>query len=419
MQASPMTTTPGSHMIRRSWIGLSKTCLLITLLWSGEVCFAADTSQIARQLAHEAIIVDTHIDTPYRLHKKMADISQATETGKFDLPRARDGGLDVIFMSIYTPANLETQQPKGAAREHANNLMALTRRIAAEHPDAFAMATCVSDIYRNKEKGLVSFAMGMENGSPIEGELSNLDTYRIQGIRYITLAHSKSNHVSDSSYDENEPWEGLSPFGRKVVPSMNTRGIMIDISHLSDRAAWQVLKLSKAPVIASHSSLRHFVPGFHRNMTDDMFRALAKNGGVLQINFGSGFVTAKAREWTNNRTRALKDYKVNLQLADDAPEIQSFLKQYALDNPYPFARLSDVLDHFDRAVDLAGVDYVGVGSDFDGVGDTLPVGLNDVSAYPNLIRGLLERGYNKNDIFKLLGGNLLRVWEAVEAHATA
>lgn len=393
-------------------------CLLLSaMLLKAPLLLSAEASDQSIRLSQEAIIVDTHIDVPYRLHRNMEDISQASEKGQFDLPRAQAGGLDVIFMSIYTPASYETEKDNGSSGKHADSLIDMTNKIAKENPSSIAMASCVKDIHHNKEKGLISFAMGMENGSPLEGELARIDTYRIKGIRYITLAHSKSNHISDSSYDENEHWNGLSPFGKKVVKRMNARGIMIDISHLSDKAAWQVLKLSKAPVIASHSSLREFVPGFHRNMTDEMLKSLAENGGVLQINFGSGFVTAEAREWQNNRSEAVKAYMEEKGLARDTPEVKAFISNYAVDNPYPFASLDDVLDHFDHAVKVAGIDYVGIGSDYDGVGDTLPEGLKDVSTYPNLIQGLIDRGYTEEEIKKILGGNLLRVWKVVEDHA--
>lgn len=371
------------------------------------------TSDKARKLTQDTILVDTHIDVPYRLKKKPDDISQSTKTGDFDLPRAKKGGLDVIFMSIYTPAKNEAE---GTSKTLAEELIKLTEDLVKKSPDAFALATCTKDIYSLKKKGLISFAMGMENGSPLEGDMANADYFRIKGIRYITLAHSKSNHISDSSYDDNERWQGLSPFGKKLVPVLNARGIMIDISHLSDKAAEQVLELSKSPLIASHSSLRHFVPGFHRNMTDKMLKTLAEKGGVIQINFGSGFVAKAPRDWADRRKEASKRYKEENKLKDDDPLLKEFTENYSKTHPYPFANLSDVLDHFDRVTNLVGVDHVGIGSDYDGVGNTLPEGLKDVSTYPNLTQGLINRGYKTKDIQKILGGNLLRVWGQVEEY---
>ena len=198
---------------------------------------------------------------------------------------------------------------------------------------------------------------------------------------------------------------------------MNRLGVMVDVSHLSDDAFWQVLRLSKTPVIASHSSLRHFTPGFERNLTDEMVSALGRNGGVVQINFGSSFLTEAAQDYRNQLRKDALAYSFANHLEASDPRMVSFLENYRTEHPYPYATLDDVLDHFDRAVQLAGIDYVGIGSDYDGVGDSLPTGLKDVSRYPNLVSGLLARGYGVQDIAKLLGGNLMRVWRAVEAHA--
>lgn len=349
----------------------------------------ADVTAEAQRLAHRFLTVDTHIDVPYRLAEEPADVSQATATGDFDYPRAVAGGLDALFMSIYIPAAVDES---GGARALANELIDGVESLTREHPDKFALATCTTDVLDAKARGLVAMPMGMENGGPLEGSLDNLDHFRARGIRYITLAHSKSNHISDSSYDDNERWGGLSPFGKRLVGAMNERGVLVDVSHLSDAAFWQVIELSETPVIASHSSLRHFTPGFERNMSDDMVRALGENGGVIQINFGSSFLTAEAR--------AYSDAELDRE-----------------EHPYPYATLEDVLDHVDRAVDLAGIDHVGLGSDYDGVGDSLPVGLKDVSTYPNLVAGLLRRGYDAADIEKILGGNLMRVWHAAELFA--
>ena len=367
-----------------------------------------------QQLAERYPIVDTHIDVPYRLYLNEADVSEPTESGDFDYPRAVAGGLDAPFMSIYIPASVDAA---GGAAELADKLIDLVEGIAARAPDKFAVATCAADIGRIRASGRIALPLGMENGGPLAGDFARVRHFRDRGIRYITLAHSRTNHISDSSYDDFERWQGLSPFGRTLIAEMNRLGVMIDVSHLSDRAFWQVLDLTGAPVLATHSSLRHFTPGFHRNMSDAMVAALGANGGVIQINFGSSFLTEAAQDYRTATRKAALAYSFTNQLQEDDPRIAAFLKAYREEHPYPYATLDDVLDHIDRAVELAGIDSVGIGTDYDGVGDSLPIGLKDVSTYPNLIAGLLERGYSESGIAKILGGNTMRVWRASEAFA--
>ena len=368
----------------------------------------------AQELAERFLIVDTHIDVPHRLYLEEEDVSQATESGDFDYPRALAGGLDASFMSIYIPADVDAA---GKGFEQANELIDRVEAIAEGAPDKFAVATCSADIGRIRASGRIALPLGMENGGPIAGDFANLRHFRHRGIRYITLAHSRTNHISDSSYDAFERWQGLSPFGESLIGEMNRSGVMIDVSHLSDRAFRQVLELTETPVLATHSSLRHFTPGFHRNMSDAMVAALGANGGVIQINFGSSFLTRAAQDYGTAANKALLAFSFNNQLQPDDPRIGEFRETYRETNPYPYATLDDVLDHIDRAVTLAGIESVGIGSDYDGVGDSLPSGLKDVSTYPHLIAGLLERGYPETDIEKILGGNTMRVWRAVEEFA--
>jgi membrane dipeptidase len=368
------------------------------------------------ELARSLLLVDTHIDVPYRLHKGFVDVSVATDAGDFDYPRAVAGGLNALFMSIYIPAEVDSA---GQASAFAEGLIDSVESLAADAPEKFAIATCTADITAIRESGRIAMPMGMENGAPIEGSFENLAHFAERGIRYVTLAHSKSNHISDSSYDLNERWQGLYEFGKALIPEMNRRGVMVDVSHISDKAFRQVLALTATPVIASHSSLRHFTPGFQRNMDDEMVAALGANGGVIQINFGSSFLTAAAREYSNASQQAFLRFRAEEHGNDDPAVLQAFAEQYRQDNPYPYATVDDVLDHIDRAVELAGIDHVGLGSDYDGVGDSLPRGLEDVSKYPNLINGMLARGYSEADITKVLGGNLMRVWSEVEAFAAA
>jgi membrane dipeptidase len=367
---------------------------------------AADFSQQANKIAQSTLIIDTHIDVPYRLHDDWEDVTKATKRGEFDYPRAKAGGLNAPFMSIYIPSSYEK---KGGGYLLANQLIDGMEALVGRAPDKFAMAYSSADLAKYFKEGKISLALGMENGTPIEGKLENLQHFYDRGIRYITLTHSESNHIADSSYDLRRQWKGLSPFGKELVKAMNETGVMIDISHVSDDAFYQAVALSKVPVIASHSSLRAFVPGFERNMDDKMIKALAKNGGVIQINFGSAFVVSAANQWGLQRDGAFK--------ASGQTDKDAFTAEYRKTHPYPFASLEKVLDHIDYVKKLVGIDYVGIGSDFDGVGDSLPEQLKDVSMYPNLIRGLLERGYTEQEIEKVLSGNTLRVWRAVEDYA--
>ena len=369
----------------------------------------------AQRIAASSIIVDTHVDVPYRLINRPADVSQATETGDFDYPRAVQGGLNAPFMSIYTPAELEAT---GESRETAETLIDLVEDIVTNAPDKFAIATSVTDVRRQFEQGLISLPMGMENGSPVDGDIANLHHFFERGIRYLSLSHGETNHLSDSSYDENHEWNGISDFGAEVIREMNRLGIMIDVSHVSDDAYWQILEITETPVIASHSSARHFTPGFERNMSDEMIVALAENGGVIQINFGSMFVNQASREYSEARMAAGEKYLMEHPDLTKSYLYREYPKIYAEENgPMVYASLDDVLDHFDHVVKLVGIDHVGIGSDYDGVGDSLPEGLKDVSGYPNLVEGLLQRGYSEEDVRKILGENLLRVWKAVEDYA--
>lgn len=390
--------------------------LFVLLFAAGCATSPPSTLQRAGDLARNNLIIDTHIDVPYRLRARPADVSEATEGGDFDYPRAIAGGLNAPFMSIYVPASYEAS---GGSKALAEELIVGVEAMVASAPEKFAIATSTRDVEQQFEQGLISLPLGMENGSPIEGDLANLDYFYRRGIRYITLAHSLSNHISDSSYDINRQWQGLSPFGEEVIAEMNRLGIMIDISHVSDEAFYDVLALTKVPVLASHSSARHFTKGWERNMSDEMIKALAENGGVIQINFGSSFVTEAAREYSDKFNQERLRFMLEHEYDFSAPEVRQFTMAYRETSPYPFATLEEVLQHFDHVVALVGVDYVGIGSDYDGVGDSLPTDLKDVSTYPNLVAGLLDRGYSDEDIIKILSGNTMRVWREVEAYAEA
>lgn len=390
---------------------ISRPALVGTLLLATSSAALADKYlDRAQVLTRDLLLVDTHIDVPYRIHDHWEDVTEATEHGEFDYPRAVAGGLNVPFMSIYTPPSSELD---GSAYKLANNLIDQVEAIVARAPERFAIASSPADVESQFAEGRISLALGMENGAPIAGDLDNLRHFRARGVSYITLAHGLSNHISDSSYDEVRLWNGLSPFGVELVGAMNQAGIMVDVSHLSDAAALEAIELSKVPVIASHSSMRKFTPGFERNMNGDLVRALAKRDGVVMINFGSSFLTAEANQYMKTYGETAEAYAKRYDLPEHSARMEAFEADYRARQPFPFATVSDVADHIDHAVKIAGIDHVGLGSDYDGVGDSLPVGLKDVSTYPNLVAELLRRGYSDADIGKLLGANLMRVWRAV------
>ena len=384
---------------------------LLAVLLAGTRSDEDELLRRAQRIAQETIILDGHIDTPYRLERHPSDLCVRSDSGEFDYPRAQEGGLNAPFMSIYTPAELEI---KGGSKQLADKLIDMVEGFVKRAPDQCAIAVSPADVRRQFEDGKVSLCLGLENGSPVQGDLANLAHFHDRGVRYITLTHSRDNHICDSSYDTTGTWQGMSSFGRKVVVEMNRLGIMIDVSHVSDNAFYQVLELTKAPVIASHSSCRHFLPGFERNISDDMIKLMAEKGGVVQINFGSTFINQKSRAWRDKFSKKRASYLEEHNLERESDGARGFAEGYRAGNPFPFADVSDVADHIDHVVKLVGVDHVGFGSDFDGVGNTLPIGLKDVSQFPNLIRELLERGYSESDLEKICSGNVLRVWETVE-----
>ena len=391
------------------------TLLVATLVLSNCSNKEEQLMEKANQLAQKFIITDGHIDTPWRMHKGgYEDLSVRTKGGDFDYIRAKKGGLDVPFMSIYVPA---TYQVTGGAKDKALELIGFVERITSDHPDKFEIAYNLSDAERIFEEGKVALPMGMENGAPLEGDLSNVEFFHKKGISYITLTHSEDNDICDSSYNLGErTHNGLSEYGAKVIREMNRVGIMVDISHVSDEAFYQAMDVTQVPAIASHSSARHFTPGFERNMSDEMIVRLAENGGVIQINFGSSFVTQDSREKRANNADSVTNYAKQNGLESNDPRVIEFAKKIALENPV-FCDVADVADHFDHVVKLVGIDHVAFGSDYDGVGDTLPYGLKDAASFPNLIYHLLKRGYSEEDIEKICYKNIWRVWKATEDFA--
>lgn len=378
----------------------------------------AELRQIADQLAHKYLIFDGHVDLPYRLRaknfrleKEFVGLPLDDPKGDFDFKRAKIGGLSVPFMSIYIPSNL---QGSGREQLYADSLIRMVTAIAEANPTRFGLGRTTDEVRQNFKKGLVSLPMGMENGCPIL-KISDVERYHRLGIRYITLTHGTDNQICDSSYDTSATWNGLSPFGENVVLEMNRRGIMVDISHVSDSAFFDVLRLTRVPVIASHSSCRKFTPGWQRNMNDDQLLALKKNGGVICINFGSTFLDEKVksanRETEKVLSRILAEQGLEIEDEKAKPIIEQFKKTY----PNIYSDVKKVADHIDHVRGLIGIDHIGFGSDFDGVGDSLPTGLKDVSMYPNLIFELLKRGYSEDDIAKICEKNVWRVWRKTEA----
>jgi membrane dipeptidase len=361
----------------------------------------------AEQLASQFLIIDAHIDLPYRLEEEWEDISERTEKGHFDYPRAKLGGLNAAFLSIYVPPKYEGIE---GGKDLAESLIRTIEQIAANYHDKFKIALSVEDVRNNFNKGIISFPLGMENGTPVEGEIRNVQYFYDRGIRYIGLVHSKRNHLGDSSYDENRQWNGLSNFGESVIKEMNRLGIIVDVSHLSDSAFYDVIKVSAAPVIASHSSCRFFTKGWERNMNDEMIEKLTEYGGIIMINFGSSFLENEFRLARAEWKRKVKEWQEEHGLDE---RTQDYIKRSSLEYKQNKVYVSKLVDHIDHVVKLAGIDYVGFGSDFDGVSD-LPIGLEDVSKYPNIIYELIKRNYSEEDIQKICSGNLLRVWSEVE-----
>lgn len=367
------------------------------------------------------IVVDGHVDLPYRLTEDgpvtdgmLREVAFGTAPGDFDYLRAKAGGLTAPFMSIYVPAEHQTTDD---AKEVADELIDLVERLVAAAPERFELVRSPAEVEAAIERGRIALALGIENGAAIELELDNVDHFHGRGVRYITLTHSRDNAICDSSYDDARTWGGLSPFGHQVVERMNEVGVMVDVSHVSDDAFWDIMKVAEAPVIASHSSARHFTPGFERNLADDMIRAIAEGGGVVMVNFGSTFVSQASREYFERRREAREAFLSERQIARDHPDVKSFVSAWEAEHPLVLATVSDVADHVDHIVRLVGIEHVGLGSDFDGVGPTMPTGLRTAEDLPRLFRELRRRGYSRADLEKIAHRNVFRVWTAVETLA--
>ncbi len=364
----------------------------------------------AQRIQREAIVVDTHADTPQRMLDEDFDLDHRDTEGALDIPRMKEGGLNATFQSIWV--NVNTQGPPAA--ERALRLIDAVREQARRHPEKLVLATTVEDIRRAKRRGKIAFLMGLEGGHIIGNDLRLLRIYHALGVRYMTLTHGKNTDWADSSTDT-PAHNGLTEFGKAVVREMNRLGMMVDISHVSDKTFYDAVANSKAPVIASHSSCRA-LNDHPRNMSDDMIRALARNGGVIQINFHAGFLNQKYLEESRKHPdeyRKRRD-EIDAMYAGDPKKRAEEMRRLEMEERRSLPKVSwtDIVDHIDHVVKLVGVDHVGLGSDFDGA--EMPEGMEDASRLPQLTEELLRRGYRERDIKKILGGNLLRVMAKVE-----
>lgn len=354
------------------------------------------TDKMVADVQRSAILIDTHNDVTSRTVAGF-DIGKPSADGHTDVPRLRAGGVGAVFFAVYVAANYAKEHTAG--RRALDMIDTVRHDIVGGHPNDFVLATSAAEIEAAHRQGKVAALMGIEGGHAIEDDIRTLRDFYSLGVRYMTLTHSNTNNWADSSGDitnkEIQHHNGLTDFGKQVVAEMNRLGMIVDISHVADKTFWDVIEVSKAPPFASHSSCRA-LSNVPRNMTDEMIVALAKKGGVVQINFSCSFLSQKAADDVARRGRGGRGGR------GAEPPVR--------------ATLDDVVAHIDHVVKIAGINAVGIGSDFDGV-ECTPAGLDDVSKYPALTRALLEKGYSADDIRKIYGGNTLRLMRAVEKAA--
>jgi len=380
----------------------------------------ADFATKVSELHDKVLTVDTHADTPSRLLSEDWKIGERHEStgrrgSKIDLPRMAEGGLDAEFFAAFVGQGARTPEGYAAAQERAFQVLDAIHKMCEDYPELVALATTPEDAYRIEKEGKRAAFIGMENGYPIGQDLSLIEKYYDRGVRYITLCHSRDNDICDSSTDTRGPEDnGLSEFGKEVVAECNRLGIMVDISHASEKSFLDIIESTKAPIIASHSSARALCD-HPRNLTDEQLKSLAKNGGVVQICFVSSFV----KEQLSNPERdaaieALREkYGSRRNIQDEATRAKVMEEYREIYETYPGERttLQELVNHIDHVVELIGVDFVGIGTDFDGGGGV--EGCNDVSEMPNVTEELLRRGYSEEDIQKIWGGNIMRVLSRV------
>jgi len=374
----------------------------------------------AKEIHGRILSVDTHCDTASTMTRASWDVGERHEpgkpgSGKIDLPRMAEGRLDALFFGVFVGQGELTPQGYQKAKERANQELDGIDKMCAKYPNLVGLAKTPSDAIRLKAEGKRAAFIGMENGYPVDRDLALLKSFYDRGVRYLTLCHSADNDICDSSTDRRNPEDrGLSDFGRQVVAECNRLGIMVDVSHISDKSFYDVIRATKTPIIASHSCCRALVDN-PRNLTDDMIRTLARNGGVLQMCFLSGYL--KAPQPNPEREKALKEleakYGVVRDIKDETLRGKAMQERQAVMQKYPQERASvkDIVDHIDHVVKVAGIDYVGIGTDFDGGGGV--IGCDDVSEMFHVTMELLRRGYKEKEIRKIWGGNIMRVLQRV------
>lgn len=399
-------------MNRRRIIGL-----FILSVFLSSCDSSSNFDQRAERIHQQVLTLDSHTDTPIDMVRRNADIGQnladSAWGGKVDLPRMQQGGLDAIFFAAWIGQGPRTPEGYRQAREKVNRTIQAIHNAVAKNSDRAELALTAADARRIADAGKHAVYIGIENGYAIGLELSEIERYYNLGTRYITLCHTKNNDICDSSNDTTEH-HGLSEFGERVVREMNRLGMLIDLSHVSDESFYDVLEITTAPVIVSHSCARAVCDN-PRNLSDDMLLALAENGGVIQLAVYTEYV--KTPDPNPKREAALQalDAKYpNYEQMTEAEKNVVRKEYYAVRKKYPLklATVSDLVDHVDHIVKLIGIDYVGIGTDFDGGGELAD--LQDVSQMPNITKELLHRGYSKKDIQKIWSGNFLRVFRAVE-----
>jgi membrane dipeptidase len=374
----------------------------------------------AQKIHDSALIIDTHADTPQRFLDEGFDIGSTdpNDIGHISLDKARRGNLGAEFFSIW----VEPETNQGHFARHTFDLIDAVYEQAARHPDRMMMAFSTADIERAHHEHKLAALMGIEGGHSIEGDIHLLRDYYRLGVRYMTLSWSNTNEWADSSGDINDPkiqhHNGLTDLGKQVVLEMNRLGMMVDISHVADKTFWDAIATTKAPVIASHSSARALVDA-PRNMTDDMLKAVAKNGGVVQVNFFNGFIdeTFRKAEEAQRPDEEAARQKYIAQMKSEGKEV-NYIELDRIEREWiakiPRPPLRSLIEHIDHIAKVAGVDHVGLGSDFDGVSGATPQGIDSAADLPKITQALLDRGYSAEDIHKILGGNLMRVFREVE-----
>ncbi len=396
-----------------------KTVFILSL---SSFLLAACYENISREaeIIHEKILtVDTHTDTPLRLMEGDYNLRERNDPsgieGKIDFPRMKEGGLDAIFWAVFVWQGARTDEANKRATEEALDIITKIKEEVNNNSDLVELAVSPSDAYNLNRKGKRAVYIGMENGYPVESDINLVHKFYDLGVRYITLCHSSNNDICDSSTDPKGPeHNGLSEFGKRVVKEMNRLGMIIDVSHMSDKSFFDVISLSKVPVVATHSCTRSLCDQ-PRNMTDDMIKKLAEKGGVIQVTLVSSFIkTMESNPVRDSIFSELHKKFGNIDSLSDDEKRKARVEWMKLENKYPrkLATVSDFVDHIDHVVNLVGVDYVGIGSDFDGGGALKDC--FDVSEIKNITVELLKRGYSEEDIRKIWGGNFMRIFKEVE-----